>query len=42
MINPKLLTQKEDVTSWLDRVRLSNRFEVEPIVLNKSDAWLQE
>ena len=42
MTNPKLLTQKEEMISWLDRVRSSERFEVEPIALNKSNAWVQE
>jgi hypothetical protein len=42
MTNPKLLTQKQEIISWLDRVRSSDRFEVEPIALNKSNAWVQE
>ena len=42
MTNPELLTKKEEIISWLDRVRSSDRFEVDPIALAKSNAWVQE
>jgi dTDP-4-dehydro-6-deoxy-alpha-D-glucopyranose 2,3-dehydratase len=42
MIKFELLTEKEDVASWLDRVRSSDRFEVEPLTLNQSNAWAEE
>ena len=42
MRRTELLTKKEDVSSWLDCVRTSDRFEVKPITLNQSKAWAEE
>lgn len=39
MVKPELLTRREDVTSWLDCVRLSDRFKVESTTLDRSSAW---
>jgi oxidase EvaA len=39
MAKPGLLTRKEAVASWLDRVRASDRFSVEPSSLDQSDTW---
>jgi oxidase EvaA len=35
----KVLRQKKDVASWLDRVRASDRSRIEPSTLVQSDAW---
>ena len=38
----KILTQKTDVVSWLDRVRKADRTCVEPSSLDRSDEWLHQ
>ncbi|MEO9061071.1 MAG: NDP-hexose 2,3-dehydratase family protein [Nitrosospira sp.] len=42
MAEPRLLTKNEGVKSWLDQVCASDRFKVEPITLNQSNAWAQD
>ncbi|KIO49201.1 NDP-hexose 2,3-dehydratase family protein [Nitrosospira sp. NpAV] len=42
MVKSELLTQKEEVASWLDWVRSTDRFKVAPAVLDQSDAWMHK
>lgn len=42
MVKPELVTQKDEIASWLDYVRSSEQFKVEPVALDQSDTWMHK